>query len=121
MVEKVKQHHVKQHSPFVIDRREAVLTFSEDSEFHGLEVRARLDVDVGTFLEFQKLGADPSGEDTRTLFEKFGETIILEWNMYDDDAKRVPTTAAGFMSLPPNVCVAVIGAWAEHVTTAGEG
>tara|TARA_R110000824_G_scaffold135553_1_gene298845 strand:- start:4755 stop:5105 length:351 start_codon:yes stop_codon:yes gene_type:complete len=116
MVEKLKQH-----SPFVIDRREAVLTFSEDSEFHGLEVRARLDVDVGTFLEFQKLGADPSGEDTRTLFEKFGETIILEWNMYDDDAKRVPTTAAGFMSLPPNVCVAVIGAWAEHVTTAGEG
>ena len=115
MVEKTKLYR------FVLDRREALLTFDEDSEFHGLEVRARLDVDVGTFLEFQKLGSDPSGEDTRALFEKFGETIILEWNMYDDDAKQGPTKAKGFMSLPPNVCVALIGAWAEHVTTAGEG
>jgi len=115
MVEKVKQH-----SPFVLERREALLSFPDDSDYHGLEVRTKLDVDIGTFLQFQSLGNEPDAEETRFLFEKFGGDIILEWNMYDEDAKRVPATASGFMTLPPNVCVAIISAWAENVSQMGE-
>ena len=59
---------IKSTQPFVLQRREAVLQFSEDSEFHGLEVRAKLDVDIATFLQFQKLGDNPDSDDTRILF-----------------------------------------------------
>ena len=107
--------------PFVLERREAILEFPEDSPHYGLEVRAKLDVDIATFLQFQQLGDDPSSEDTRILMERFASEIILEWNMHDEDAQPVSPDRDGFMSLPPSVCTAIIGAWAESVANAGEG
>ena len=106
--------------PFVLERREAILEFPEDSPHYGLEVRAKLDVDIATFLQFQKLGDNPASDDTRFLMEKFGSDIILEWNMHDEDAQPVSPTSDGFMTLPLNVCIAIVGAWAESVGTAGE-
>ena len=106
--------------PFVLQRREAVLEFPEDSDYFGLEVRAKLDVDIATFLQFQKLGDNPDSDDTRILFEKFGNEIILEWNMHDEDAQPVSASGEGFMSMPPNVCVAIVTAWAENVGNVGE-
>ena len=40
---------------FVIDRREALLVFPESSDYHGAEIRTKLDVDVRTFLELQTI------------------------------------------------------------------
>jgi len=106
--------------PFVLERREAILEFPEDSPQYGLQVRARLDVDIATFLQFQRLGDDPSSDDTRILMEKFASDIILEWNMHDEDAQPVSPDRDGFMTLPPNVCTAIIGAWADAVGNVGE-
>lgn len=111
---------VTAHAPFILERREAILTFPEDSDYNGLEVRVKLDVDINTFLQFQRLGDNPDSEDTRFLFEKFGSEIILEWNLHDEDAKAVSASAEGFMSLPPNACIAIVGAWAENVSSVGE-
>ena len=110
----------KATAPFVLERREATLQFPEDSDYHGLEIRAKLDIDINTFLQFQKLGDSPGAEESRSLFEKFGGDIILEWNLHDEDAKPVPATADGFMTLPPNICIAMITAWAENVGSVGE-
>ncbi len=110
----------KQTAPFVLQRREAVLEFPEDSDYYGLEIRTKLDVDISTFLAFQKLGDNPNSDDTRVLFEKFGNEIILEWNMHDEDAQPVSATGEGFLSLPPNACVAIVTSWAENVSNVGE-
>tara|TARA_R100000808_G_scaffold1997_4_gene8486 strand:+ start:6284 stop:6640 length:357 start_codon:yes stop_codon:yes gene_type:complete len=117
MVEKVK---VTKHSPFVLTRREALLKFPEDSDYYGLEVRAKLDVDMKTFIQFQRLGSEPDADESQYLFEKFGTDIIVEWNLHDEDARPVPPDADGFMSLPPSICIAMIGAWAENVSAVGE-
>jgi len=117
MVEKVK---VTKHTPFVLTRREALLNFPEDSDYYGLEVRAKLDVDMKTFIQFQRLGSEPDADESQYLFEKFGNDIVVEWNLYDEDAKPVAPDGDGFMSLPPAICIAMIGAWAENVSAVGE-
>ena len=106
--------------PFVLQRREGNLTFPEDHEFHGLEIRVKLDVNISTFLEFQIVSETNTAEDMRMMFLKFGDEIVLEWNLHDEDGKPVPSTGNGFLELPPNICTAMIQSWAENAATAGE-
>ena len=106
--------------PFVLQRREANLTFPEDHEFHGLEIRVKLDVNISTFLEFQVVSETNTSADMKTMFMKFGDEIIQEWNLHDEDGKPVPSTGVGFLGLPPNICTAMIQSWAENAATAGE-
>jgi len=117
---KEKQALTSVHS-FIVQRREALLTFPQGHQFEGAEIRARLDVDIATFLELQKLGEGASTEETREGFSKFGDDIILEWNLADEDAHSIPSTGDGFLSLPPNICTAIISSWAEEAASSGEG
>ena len=105
---------------FIVERREALLTFPEDSDYHGAEIRAKLDVDVRTFLELQAIGDDATATELRDAFTLFGDAIVKEWNLQDEDNKPVPATGDGFMTLPPAFCTSVIGAWAEAAATAGK-
>jgi len=108
-------------APFIVQRRDCVLSFPEGHSFEGAEIRAKLDVDIRTFLELQKMGEDSvSPESTRSGFHRFGEDIIQEWNLHDEDAKPIPATGEGFLSLPPNICTAIIASWAEEASSAGE-
>tara|TARA_R110002110_G_scaffold24331_2_gene91358 strand:+ start:532 stop:894 length:363 start_codon:yes stop_codon:yes gene_type:complete len=116
-----KKMNVKMHSPFVLQRREANLQFPETSEFHGLNVRVKLDVALSLFLEFQKIGVqDATAEDMTYQFKRFGDDILLDWNMVDEDMEAVPASGDGFMTLPPSVCIAIVTAWAENVSQVGE-
>jgi len=105
---------------FVIDRREALLVFPESSDYHGAEIRTKLDVDVRTFLELQTITDNASPEDLRVAFTLFGDVIIKEWNLEDDDGHAVPASGDGLLTLPPAFCIALIGAWAEQAGTAGK-
>ena len=105
---------------FIVERREAFLTFPEDSDYHGAEIRAKLDVDVRTFLELQSIGDDATATELRDAFTLFGDAIVKEWNLQDEDNKPVPATGDGFMTLPPAFCTSVIGAWAEAASTVGK-
>ena len=105
---------------FVIERREAMLVFPEDSEYHGAEIRAKLDVDVKTFLDLQKISDSSDATEVSHAFTLFGNQIIKEWNIEDEDGKAVPPTGEGFMTLPPAFCTAVIGAWAETAAQSGK-
>ncbi|ANS03207.1 hypothetical protein [uncultured Mediterranean phage uvDeep-CGR2-KM18-C74] len=115
MVEKTKAL-----APFIVQRRDCVLSFPEDSEFHGAEIRAKLDVDIGTFLELQKMSENAGSEQTSEGFRRFGDEIVLEWNLADEDARPVPSNGEGFLTLPPNICTAIIAAWAEEASSVGE-
>jgi len=106
--------------PFVLQRREANLTFPEDHEYHGLEIRVKLDVNISTFLEFQTVSETNTAEDMKMMFLKFGDEIVQEWNLHDEDGKPVPATGNGFLELPPNICTAMIQSWAETAATVGE-
>ena len=97
------------------------MQFPESSEYHGLDVRVKLDVELSTFLEFQKIGTDATAEDMTYMFKKFGDQILQDWNMVDEDMEMVPASGDGFMTLPPSICIAIVTAWAENVSQVGEG
>ena len=110
----------KKGDSFVLSRRDAVLTFPEGHEYEGVEIRAKLDVSLRTFLDLQKIGTDSTPEETAEIFKTFGEVIIIEWNILDEDHSPVPATGEGFLELPPAICTAIIEAWSSQITTAGE-
>jgi len=106
---------------FRVARREAYLTFPDTSEYFGAEIYAKLDVNVAMFLEFQGINDGASADELRSAFVLFGDSVVIEWNLEDDDGEPLPPTGAGFMTLPPAFCTAVIGAWADSVASSGKG
>ena len=107
--------------PFVIQRRRVNLVF-EESEYSGIHVEARLDVDLRTFLDLQSLagGADSNADDLRSAFQMFGDEILSSWNLEDEDGSKLPADASGFLSLPPSLATKILGAWTEAASTPGE-
>ena len=106
--------------PFVIERRRARLEFTQP-EYEGMVVEARLDVDMRTFFELQTLATDNTTPgNMEAAFSMFATQILESWNIQDEDGTTVPADADGFMSLPPTLGTAILGAWSEAVTSAGE-
>ena len=107
--------------PYTVQRRRAILEFV-DPDYEGMHIEARLDVDLRTFLDLQTLagGADSDPEGLRSAFQMFGDEILESWNLQDEDGTVLPPNAAGFLSLPPTLGTAILGAWTESATTAGE-
>ena len=104
--------------PFVIERRRARLEFVQP-EYEGMVVEARLDVDMRTFFELQTLATDNSTPgNMEAAFAMFATQILESWNIQDEDGTTVPADADGFM--PPSLGTAILGAWSEAVTSAGE-
>ena len=108
-------------TPYVIQRRRAVLVFAQP-EYEGIRIEARLDVDLRTFLDLQQLAgaSDNNPEGLRAAFTMFGDQILDSWNLQDEDGTVLPADATGFLSLPPALGTAILGAWSEAATTAGE-
>ena len=107
--------------PFTVQRRRAVLVF-DDPELEGIRIEARLDVDLRTFLDLQQLAgqSENNPEGLRAAFTMFGDEILDTWNLQDEDGTVLTADAEGFLSLPPSLGTAILGAWSEAATTAGE-
>lgn len=107
--------------PFTIQRRKAILEF-EQVEYEGMRIEAKLDVDLRTFLDLQMLAGsgDANASDLKDAFIMFGDKILEGWNLEDEDGNPVPADSDGFLTLPPSVCTAVLGAWSNAASSAGE-
>ena len=107
--------------PYTIQRRRVVLIFAQP-EFEGIHIEARLDVDLRTFLDLQQLAgqSENNPEGLRAAFTMFGDEILDSWNLQDEDGTVLSADAEGFLSLPPALGTAILGAWSEAATTAGE-
>lgn len=94
------------------------LTFGEDTDFEGLEVRAK-GCSTGDFLRLASLAEnlDPKNMDLEEIGELFTlfAGCIVEWNIEDDDDVPVPTTKDGLLSLDIDLVLAVLTAWMEAV------
>jgi len=107
--------------PFVIQRRRAILVFAQP-EYEGIRIEAKLDVDLRTFLDLQQLASQSENnpEGLRAAFTMFGNQILDSWNLQDEDGTVLTANAEGFLSLPPALGTAILGAWSEAATSAGE-
>ena len=107
--------------PYTVQRRRAILQFA-DPDYEGMHIETRLDVDLRTFLDLQTLagGADAEPEGLRAAFRMFGDEILESWNLQDEDGAVLSADADGFLSLPPALGTAILGAWTSAATTSGE-
>ena len=107
--------------PFVIERRKAILVF-DNPDYEGVRIEAKLDVNLETFLNLQTLAnsTENEPENLRQAFRMFGDQILTSWNLQDEDGANLPADAEGFLALPPHLGTAILGAWANAATLAGE-
>jgi hypothetical protein len=63
---------------------------------------------------------DANASDLKDAFIMFGDRILEAWNLEDEDGNPVTADADGFLTLPPSVCTAVLGAWSNAASSAGE-
>tara|TARA_R100000049_G_C1904112_1_gene53281 strand:- start:382 stop:753 length:372 start_codon:yes stop_codon:yes gene_type:complete len=107
--------------PYTVQRRRAVLEFA-DPDYAGMHIETRLDVDLRTFLDLQTLagGADADPDGLRAAFRMFGDEILETWNLQDEDGTELTADADGFLSLPPALGTAILGAWTAAATVPGE-
>ena len=96
---------------FRIPKRTARLIFVDDYE--GAEIVVRLDVPVAIFLEIQDLVS--SGDQLR-VFEMFGDKVLDEWNLQDDDGNPHPPTGFGMNSIPIHLANNILEQWVEVAT-----
>jgi hypothetical protein len=108
---------------FTLQRREIVIRFAEDTNLHGLEVTAKLDIPLSLFLEFQTaVSGDPNLEETQTAgiqngMHLFASEILLDWNLEDDDGKRIKPSVETFFELSPQVCTEIVQEWSAAVSS----
>tara|TARA_R110000751_G_scaffold250373_1_gene349923 strand:+ start:392 stop:763 length:372 start_codon:yes stop_codon:yes gene_type:complete len=102
---------MSKNGKFELTRKTAKLVFEGD--FEGLVAYAKLDVALGLFLEIQAMVDE---ERTVEVYKKFGDEILISWNM-QEDGKDIPPTGDGFMLLPINASTALIEEWTKVVAT----
>jgi hypothetical protein len=94
---------------FQLQRRTALLVFEGDYE--GLEIRTRLDVPLGLFLEIQTM---VEANQTKEILEKFGNEILISWNL-QEEGKDIPSNADGILQMPIILSTLLIEKWTEVV------
>lgn len=95
---------------FKVPKRTALLVF--EGEYAGAEVRCRLDVPISLYLDY--MGMDASSRDSiQAGYGRWGEEVLIEWNLEDDDGQPLPATGGGFLSLPPRLAGLIVQHWLE--------
>tara|TARA_R110000765_G_scaffold137424_4_gene236954 strand:+ start:323 stop:655 length:333 start_codon:yes stop_codon:yes gene_type:complete len=93
---------------FRLPKKTARLLFHDDYE--GAEVVVRLDVPLGRFLEIQDLIDDGK---QLLVFEVFGESVIDDWNLQDNEGKPLPPNGTGMKGLPIELANLILTEWSE--------
>ena len=103
----------KKNGRFSVPRKTCVLVLTGDYE--GAEARCRLDVGMKTYFIIAGIDTDDKAQIIAAC-RLFGDEILIEWNLKEDGGEDIPATADGFMSLPPDLCLAMIQAWSAAMT-----
>jgi len=92
-----------------VPKRTARLIF-QDTAYEGAEVVVRLDVPVALFMEIQDLIAD---DKQFQVFQVFGESVLEEWNIEDDDGNAIATTGQGMIAIPIDLANVILQQWVD--------
>lgn len=98
---------------YKLPKTTALLVF-ENEDYKGAEIRVRLNVPVGIYLDVL-LGGDITvpGSATSALVEA-ALKLIVDWNLEDDNGKPVPLTLDGLTShVDLALLNLIVSEWAE--------
>jgi len=97
---------------FRIPERTARVAF-EGTDYDGAEIKLKLSV---SFAQFIALRESAMGEDQEFMARLFGETVLMEWNLEDEDGQPLPADGDGMMAIPMDLTNKVVQHWVEAVS-----
>ena len=98
----------KKPKGFKLPKRTALLVF--EGEYEGAEVRVRLTVPLGVFLDFGEVQTERPLE----AYGMYMDAIVLGWNLEDDDGNPIPATREGMRQhVDQAFMLAMVRAWSK--------
>ena len=94
---------------FEIPKRTMLLTF-KGTDYDGAEVKVSLDASVDLLLQIRGME-----DDQILIYAKFGEALLLEWNL-EKDGKPIPVGAKGMTLIPATLANIIINQWTQEVS-----
>lgn len=98
---------------FKLPKRTAKVAFEEGHEYHGLEMELDLGVPLAYAMEIMSLVGSTDSDALADLARRFGDVVLLGWNLEDEDGNQIPATGEGITSLPISTIVMLFGKWME--------
>jgi len=96
---------------FRLPEKTARITF-EGTDYDGAEIRVLLSV---TFGKFVALRESAQGEDQEKMARLFGQDVLMDWNLEDDDGTPIPADGDGMLAIPIALTNLVVQYWVEAV------
>jgi hypothetical protein len=106
----------RKHEGFIVAKKTAIVDFSEDSEWHGVEAKVIISVPFETLFWFQRNSSSTDAEASSEALQRFGDDFLLEWNVCDSDGNPYPATAEGVVNVADSALVTnLMMGWIEAV------
>jgi len=89
-----------------------------DEDLNEMKVEVFGDVSIETLMNLQiDLG---SGEPAQMMDAcvKFGDKVLKDWDVQDNDGQDLSATGSAFVSLPMSLATAIMSTWVEQATSA---
>jgi hypothetical protein len=96
---------------FRLPERTARITF-EGTDYDGAEIQVLLSVSFARFIELREAA---QGEDQEGLARLFGENILMDWNLEDDEGGSIPADGDGMLAIPLALTNLIVQHWVEEV------
>ena len=101
---------------FIVAKKTAMVDFSEDSEWHGVEAKVIISVPFETLFWFQRNASSTEADASNEALQRFGDDFLLEWNVCDSDGNPYPATAEGVVNVADSALVTnLMMGWIEAV------
>lgn len=95
---------------FKVPKKTFRLVF-EDEDYAGAEIVCR-SVKLSELFEITGMSDKP-----KEMFRRFGDEVVVEWNLEDDDGKPLPADGEGMLAQPVEFSNVLVKAWSEGLTT----
>ena len=102
----------KARKGFRIPERTARITF-EGTDYDGAEIKLRLSVSFAQFIALREAAQE---EDQEGMARLFGENVLIDWNLEDNDGQSIPANAEGMMAIPLDLTNLIVQHWVEAVS-----
>jgi len=97
---------------FRLPERTALINF-QGTDYDGAEIQIRLSV---TFAQFIELRESAQGEDQEGMARLFGQNVLMDWNLEDDDGQPIPADGDGMLAIPLELTNLIVQHWVEAVS-----
>ena len=102
---------------FKITPREAELDLA-GTDLQGATIKVNLDVPLEDFLDILtsvESVATSTTQEAVELLTRFGEFVVIEWDLIDQNDEPIPSTGTGMKLLPGRIGFLIVAQWVSLI------